>query len=270
MKILRVSAFLASGMLVLGGFLFGIDRAGIADVPHPLRLYREFANKTELPDAQTYVPSLRVPVTQENAAEQKYEPEAESPPETLPAEINLAVPFTSQAPHQNWDLPWQEFCEEASVLMAGHYFLSKDIPNADYADAELHRIKAFEEERLGYWQDTTAEETALVLREFYHIQNVSVEPVNIERMKQALAQGKLVLVPAAGRQLGNPYFTQPGPLYHMLVIKGYTKDGRLITNDPGTRRGKDYVYDPNVILNAAHDWNNGDVEHGEKLMIVAG
>ena len=36
----------------------------------------------------------------------------------LPEEINLPVPFTPQAPHANWELPYQEACEEAAVLMS--------------------------------------------------------------------------------------------------------------------------------------------------------
>ena len=68
--------------------------------------------------------------------------------------------------------------------------------------------------------------------------------------------------------LGNPYYKQPGPIYHALVLKGYTKDGKFITNDPGTKRGADYLYDPQVILNAMHEWNSGDVEHGRKMAIV--
>jgi hypothetical protein len=42
----------------------------------------------------------------------------------------------------------------------------------------------------------------------------------------------------------------------------------IITNDAGIGRGQSYVYDENVLWNAIHDWNGGDVIHGEKLMIV--
>ena len=186
-------------------------------------------------------------------------------------EINLAIPFTSQAPKQNWDAIHEQLCEEAAVLMAASYVLGRDIPDADYADEQLFAIKAFEEERFGYFEDTTAEETAAILREYYKISRVTVvyDPT-IADITQALLQGKAVIAPAAGRELGNPYFTAPGPLYHMLVIKGYTKDGRFITNDPGTRRGANYLYDQNIVLNAIHDWNGGDVKNGKKVVIVVG
>ena len=56
----------------------------------------------------------------------------------------------------------------------------------------------------------------------------------------------------------------------MLIIKGYTKEGNFITNDPGTRRGADFIYSPGVLMNAIHDWNGGDVDNGKKVMIVVG
>src|SRR3990167_747254 len=50
-------------------------------------------------------------------------------------EVNLDIPFTSQAPHLNWDQPYQDFCEEASILMAVQYVHGEPIPNTDFADA---------------------------------------------------------------------------------------------------------------------------------------
>ncbi len=190
----------------------------------------------------------------------------------FPAEINLAVPFTVQAPHAIWEEPYKEFCEEASALMAASYVRNESLPSADVADAKLLAIQDFEDTRFGYWQDTTAAETAIILREHFKIKAVAlVEKPTVADIKQALSQGKLVIMPAAGQQLHNPYFRAPGPPYHMLVIKGYTADGRFITNDPGTRHGADYIYDEAIIMNAMHDWRtDGKVELGRKVIIVVG
>lgn len=189
----------------------------------------------------------------------------------LPPAINLAVPFTVQAPHANWEDPYGEFCEEASVLMAASYIKGLAIPSPEFADQKLLEIKAFEERRFGYYKDTTAAETMIILKEFYGIDKVRlIEDPTAEDIKKALAEKKVVIIPAAGRELGNPYFQSPGPLYHMLVIKGYTKEGNFITNDPGTRRGADFIYSPEVIINAIHDWNGGDVSNGKKVIIVVG
>ena len=199
------------------------------------------------------------------------EPELITDIGSMPVEINLAVPFTVQAPHANWEYPYGDFCEEASVLMAASYIKGLAIPNPDFADQKLHEIKDFELQRFGYHKDTTAEETAVILKEFYKINGVKVvyDPA-VADIKSALNEKKVIIIPAAGRKLGNPYFRQPGPFYHMLVIKGYTKEGNFVTNDPGTRRGADFIYDPGVLMNAIHDWNGGDVDQGRKVMIVVG
>lgn len=186
-----------------------------------------------------------------------------------PAEINLNVPFTSQAPHATWDEDHQEFCEEASVLMAGRYFEDRPITGKDDAEAALQRLKTREIEMFGYFKDTTAEETARLLEDVYTVETELVRDPTVAQLKAALADSRLVLVPAAGRQLGNPNFTAPGPLYHMLVLKGYTQDGRFITNDPGTRKGANYVYPFDRIMTAMHDWNGGDVAGGEKVVVIA-
>lgn len=248
MKKIAIIAVLT--IAVLGGGLFLVLKRGPEVIKEPI------------PSAQTYRTSVTVSLSPDKLLTTGY---------LLPSEVNLAVPFTVQAPNANWDEVHQEFCEEASMLMATSYIKGWDIPDADTADQKMFEIKAFEENRFGYYKDTTAEETAAIIREFYRIDKVKVvyDPT-IGDIKEALNEKKIILAPAAGRQLGNPYFRQPGPLYHMLVIKGYTKEGNIITNDPGTRRGADFIYNPNILLNAIHDWNGGDVDHGRKVVIIVG
>ena len=62
-----------------------------------------------------------------------------------------------------------------------------------------------------------------------------------------------IIIPAAGRDLHNPFFSGAGPFYHMLVVIGYSDNG-FITNDPGTKQGEQYWYSSDVLLNALHDW----------------
>ncbi len=189
----------------------------------------------------------------------------------LPDEINLKIPFVSQAPYANWADPYKEFCEEASSLMAASYIKNESIRDAGDADNKLLAIKDFEDRRFGYYKDTNVAETIIILREHFKIEKVELvlDPTIID-IKKALTEGRAVVVPLAGREIGNPFYTQPGPIYHMLVIKGYTKDGKFITNDPGTRRGADYVYDQDVLMNAIGDWDGEGADKGQKVMIVAG
>ena len=193
--------------------------------------------------------------------------EIKKPNAIIPESINLAVPFTSQAPYANWALPYQEACEEAAALMVHAFYTNLTLDPAR-ADKKILDLVDFQEQYYGFYKDTTAQETARFIQDLWGYTNVRVEPAKIETIKAALTQGFPVMIPAAGRMLGNPYFTGEGPLYHMLVIRGYTKDDNFITNDPGTKRGEGYVYKASTLMNAIHDWNNGNVESGEKLMII--
>lgn len=190
----------------------------------------------------------------------------------LPAETNLAIPFTSQAPFGTWGLPYKEFCEEASVLMVMRYRRHQIIATADDAAAGLEEIRLFEEAEFGSYADTTAQETAAIITKHFNYPHVRlVENPTVQDIKHALAAGQPVIAPAAGRALHNPFFTPPGPLYHMLVIKGYTNKNQFITNDPGTRRGADFVYDADVIMNALHNWpDNGNIEQGRAVVLIVG
>lgn len=186
----------------------------------------------------------------------------------IPNELNLDIPFTSQAPFGNWDAAHEEYCEEASLLMANRFLNNQPITGPADADAAMNAIAAWEVERFGYFESTTAEETAIIAREYLGLE-AEVMPFNFVIIHEALINGRVVIIPAAGRELGNPFFTAPGPIYHMLVIKGWTED-YIITNDPGTKRGADYVYDPEVLQNAVGDYNHNDPSNGEKLMVVVG
>lgn len=194
----------------------------------------------------------------------------------LPFEKNLDVPFTSQAPSANWDADHEEFCEEAAILMVGRYYQGKSFANTADAESGLQQIKKWEVDNLGFYFDTTAAENATILEGIYDLQVELLKNPTITQIKTALAAGHPVIVPSAGRELGNPNFKSPGPIYHNLVLRGYSKDGKFITNDPGTRKGKEYVYDQDVIMAALHDWvpagarttaANGNA-NGQKVVLI--
>ncbi len=189
------------------------------------------------------------------------------PSETPPAELNLAVPFTSQAPAGNWDRQHEENCEEAVLLMANRYLTGRKIAGSEDAEQGMAEIVAWENENLGVSDSIDAMQTAEVARVFLNLKAEVLTNPDAEQIKQAISDDKLVLVPAAGRELDNPFFKQPGPLYHMLLIRGYTAD-KFITNDPGTRHGENYVYGYQKILDANHEWNGGDVSAGRHQVIV--
>ena len=185
----------------------------------------------------------------------------------IPPEYNLVVPFTTQSPLAEWTEQDNESCEEAAAVMV-HYYWQEKTFTKEVAKEELQKIVDFENEHYGKYKDTTAEETAQLIKDMWGYEKVEVRyEVTIEEIKKEVLAGRPVILPSAGRMLGNPNFRSPGPLYHMLVVRGWTKD-EIITNDPGTRKGEGYRYSPEVLLNAVHDWNDGQVDSGQKAMIV--
>ena len=76
------------------------------------------------------------------------------------------------------------------------------------------------EEKNVYTMDVTASEVVKILKDYFNLE-AKVVPYNVSVLRAALLKKQPVLIPAAGRKLGNPYFHRPGPLYHMLVIKGF-------------------------------------------------
>ncbi|NQV88813.1 MAG: C39 family peptidase [Parcubacteria group bacterium] len=189
----------------------------------------------------------------------------------LPLSINLAVPFTPQAPNGTWGEPYQEGCEEASVYMVERYFEGEPegLIEASKADEAILSIVDFENELFGFYEDTTALQTGMFAElMFGRTYELMVDPT-VDQIKTHLAAGRPVIIPAGGRLLNNPYFTAPGPIYHMLVIRGYTEAGQFIVNDPGTYRGEAFLYDFDTILYAMHDWNGGEeITDGRKVALV--
>jgi len=179
--------------------------------------------------------------------------------------INLSVPFQSQAPFGNWQLPYQEACEEAAVIMVEHY-LSNDSLTATFMNEHILDLVSWEQEH-GYKVDVSINELQIIVEEYYGRQTLVIDPVTENALTEQLNMGRAVIVPVAGRELNNPNFTPPGPIYHMLVIKGYTDDGFFITNDPGTRNGADYLYESEVLMAAIRDWD-GDSPDGDKVGLV--
>ncbi len=187
----------------------------------------------------------------------------------LPASLNLDVPFTSQAPLGNWNETFKEGCEEASIMMIDRFYNQQSFTSPETTENEILKMVAWQKNYFGGHYDLTISQTAEMIKNYLGYNKAEViDNPTVEQIKEHLNQQHPVIVPAAGQELGNPNFRRPGPIYHMLVIKGYTAD-KFITNDPGTRHGADYVYAYQTVMAAMHDWNNGDdIRQGAPRIIV--
>ncbi len=192
----------------------------------------------------------------------------------IPDFLDYPVPFAPQAPYGVWDNLHQEACEEAAMIIAAKYFQGQPLDAHLMEQGILDLVKW--EQNNDYKVDLTAQEATEILNKYFSIQAELISEVTIDQIKKELAEGNLIIVPAAGRQLGNPYFRQPGPIYHMLVIRGYNQS-EFITNDPGTKRGEGFRYKYQQLIAAIHNWNHQlakdgmtdqEIQTGQKVMIV--
>ncbi len=182
-------------------------------------------------------------------------------------QLPLKVPFTSQAPLAIWDQLHQEACEEASLLMVYYYRTGQKFTSPQEAEAEIKKMVTWEESN-GFKIDLTAQELIAVASRYLKLKTgrVLMSPT-VGQLKAELNAGRPVIVPAAGRLLLNHNFKVPGPIYHMLVLKGYDANG-FIVNDPGTRRGESYLYSFERIMTAMHDWDPTNILNGRPSVVV--
>lgn len=209
------------------------------------------------------------------SASPKITPVISPTPEILSEkDVLLDVPYTSQAPFGNWKDPKeQDGCEEASALMAVSWARGESLIPGKSLE-EILAIADYEEKNYGNYHDTDAEDTAeIIYRGYFGYDNIEVRhQISIDDIKQELFRGNVVVVPANGRKLGNPRYTQPGPLEHNLVIRGYdTVKKEFITNDPGILYGENYRYKEQVLEGALSDYPTGYHEPlipGKTAMII--
>lgn len=189
----------------------------------------------------------------------------------LPAMVYLDVPFSPQAPLGNWFPPFQDACEETSVLMSIAWVRGKAAILPADAEREILEQIAYENYYFGYHRDTALRETLKLLTRHYGYPHARLRyDITLDDIKRELAQGNVVIVPASGTVLNNPSYVNP-PLYHMLVVRGYDDIAQeFIVNDPGTKFGAGYRYPYATLWTAIHDWTGSpaSVRTGRKGMIV--
>lgn len=187
--------------------------------------------------------------------------------------ILLVVPFTSQAPFGEWSNPvYGHGCEEASIVMAMHWVSGKSLTKKKAA-AEIRALAKFEKKQYGYYEDSSAADTTRLIRDYYRYRSMSVrEDITVDDIIAELKKGNVLIVPVHGQKVKNPYYTQPGPVEHMMVVRGYDPTTReLIVNDPGTRRGNAFRYPRDVFERALQDYPSGfkePIREQKKAMIV--
>ncbi|MFC1616168.1 S-layer homology domain-containing protein [Patescibacteria group bacterium] len=182
---------------------------------------------------------------------------------TIPEDqfIIIDTPWTAQAPYGEWsDIRQSEGCEEASALMAIKWAKGENL-NLDQAKEIILDISQFQTTKYGTAHDTSAKDTLdWIIKDYFNYQDAELRLISsVQEIKMELYKGNLVIAPMNGKKLPNPYFSPPGPLQHMLLIKGYDDQTQeFITNEPGTRFGENFRYSIKTMQEAIYDYESGE------------
>src|SRR5258706_5004727 len=169
---------------------------------------------------------------------------SDQPPVNLPAAVLLPVPFTSEAPLNNW-AQRQHTCEEASIVMVDRYLRgdhSGTLIDPRTADNAINQVTAWKPA-----QDLT-------LKQVGEVANINLSwaykilPSDRLNMKQQLALGRPLIFGVRTHGLGNAnypgyrtHYEQTGwSVSHYLVVTGYNGSGQFILNHPRLTRGPSY------------------------------
>ncbi len=173
------------------------------------------------------------------------------------------VPFTTQAPLGDWGEPWNEFSEEAVMAMARLWYLDEQIISLDQIALMMKDIARYELEVFGSSTLSDIYQVQIVLKNFFGMNSEILENPDISRMKEVLEEGSIIIAPINGKILLNPYYGNPAPSNHMVLIYGW-KENYFITHDPGTSRGKSYLYEQKNILDSIQD-----LDAQKRILIVS-
>lgn len=187
---------------------------------------------------------------------------------SLPKKYELYwVPFFSQAPDGNRNEPYQNACEEASIVLA-YYYIKGLNPSKSQYRKDLLNLMVWEQENLWHHKDTTIQEFLILIKKYLSIQSSYIlNNPSVNDIKKLIFEWKIIVAPFRGKMIGNPHYALGWPDYHVMVINWYTAD-KFITQDVGTIRWKDRYYDISTIMNAMGNGNKKELDKNEKRIIV--
>jgi hypothetical protein len=203
------------------------------------------------------------------------QPSAEPSPINLPANVSLAVPYTTQAPLNDWANK-QHTCEEATLVMVDRYLKgdhSGDVIPAQTADAAINQVTTWKPV-----QDMTDVQFGQMAKAnlAYGYQVLPASRVNI---KTELALGRPVIVGVRTHGLGNPHYPGYGNHYeqtgwsvsHFLVVAGYDSNDTVILNDPGISAGHGYHISFDQLFHAIDDLDQAypALNEGQVFLVLA-
>lgn len=194
-------------------------------------------------------------------------------PVPLPDHMLLQVPFTTQAPLNNWG-QHQESCEAANLTMLYFYWTNQNAVVIDphAADNLINQID-------GWKPQPDLNDTMLGEMAYQHLgYSYRIVPNNPTVIAQQLSAGRPLLAEVRTHGLGNPHYPGYASHYeqtgwsvpHFVTIIGYDSTGVWL-NDPGISWGRGYHISYAQLTHAIDDLDqhHPNLAQGQVLLLIA-
>ena len=173
--------------------------------------------------------------------------------------VDLEVPYTNEAPDDNWTGPWKNACEEASITMAEKYYLGQTTATKAEIKSFMQMLFNKQDRLYGSNADADAARTARLINDFSSYGAVVKDNPTVADIKKEINGRRPVITLHYGFDLKNKNipFLPSGSSYHMMVVVGYDDAKKeFIVNDPGDRRtGKNHRYGYDLFMKTLHDFD---------------
>jgi hypothetical protein len=173
--------------------------------------------------------------------------------------VDLDVPYTNEAPDDNWTGPWKNACEESTLAMVEKYYLGQTTMTKTEAKGFMQMLFDKQDNLYGSNADSDAERNKYLIDNFSSYGAVVKNNPSIQDIKSEINGRRPVITFHHGFSLKNKNipFRATGSSFHVLVIVGYDDAKKqFIVNDPGDRKeGKDHRYDYDLFMASLHDFN---------------
>jgi hypothetical protein len=200
-------------------------------------------------------------------------PGTETTPVALPDHILLQVPFTTQAPLNDW-AQHQESCEAATLTMLTGYWQHNTsvVIDPHAADSSIRQIDGWKSQ-----PDLNDEMMGQLARQHWGY-SYWIVPNTPQVIAEQLAAGRPLIAEVRTHGLGNAnypgyrtHFEETGwSVPHFVVIIGYDATGVWL-NDAGISKGRGYHISFAQLTHAIADLDahHPNLDQGQVLLVVA-
>ena len=200
-------------------------------------------------------------------------PGTEVTPVVLPDHVLLQVPFTTQAPLNNW-AQHQESCEAANLTMLWLYWNHDQsvVIDPHAADNFIHTIDSWKPQ-----PDLNDTMMGQLVQEHWGY-SYRILPNTQQDIEEQLAAGRPLLAEVRTHGLGNAHYPGYSSHYeqqgwsvpHFITIIGYDSSGVWL-NDPGISWGRGYHISYAQLAHAIDDLDqhHPNLAQGQVLLLIA-